>query len=194
MMRVVLVTMSFLVVLPNAALGSEKPASPARPHEITAGAVTSFFIGGFDQTPTAWALDVGYHYRPQKPGFLQALRFTGGMRLGFSDESKGVFDLYGRTEFIANIGPWTPTLGPELGLTTLGRHFIRNPPPYPDDLTTYNETKLSPFYLAFVVTPLRFCFSRFTVSAFELSLGAPMTGIGATARLQLGILQLGGTL
>jgi hypothetical protein len=54
--------------------------------------------------------------------------------------------------------------------------------------------KLSPFYIALVATPIRFCFSRFTVSAFELSLGAPVNGIGTNARFQLGILHLGGTL
>jgi hypothetical protein len=192
MMRFIFFT-GLIVALPNVALGSEEQV-PARPHEVSGGVTTSFFADNHDLTPTAWALDVAYHYRPQKPGVLQSLRFTGGLRLGFTDDQKGAFDIYGRGEMIANVGPWTPTLGPELGISTLGGHFIGFPSPLPNDLTNLHEMKLSPFYIAFVANPIRFCFSRFTVSALELSLGAPVNGIGTVARFQLGILHLGGTL
>lgn len=181
--------------LPNVAFASDEKAPPPRPHEITGGVATSFFMNNrSDETPTAWALDVAYHYRPSKVGFWQSLRLTGGLRLGLTDSAKGVIDAYGRAEMLANIGPWTPTLGPELGVTSLGRQFTRVGEPYPDEHTSLLETKLSPFYVAFVATPIRFCFSRFTVSALELSLGSPVTGIGSIARFQLGILHLGGTL
>jgi hypothetical protein len=193
MMRFVLLTGLF-VALPNVAFGGEAQAPPARPHEVSGGVATSFFIRNFDVTPTAWTLDLAYHYRPQRPGFWQTLRFTGGLRAGLTDNKEGVFEVYGRGEMIANIGPWTPTLGPELGVSTLGRHFARIQSSFPDDLTNLNEMKLSPFYISLVANPIRFCFSRFTVSAFELSLGAPVNGIGTVARFQLGILHLGGTL
>ncbi len=183
-----------IVALPNVAFGSEESASPAHPHEFSAGVATSFFASYHDLTPTAWTVDLAYHYRPQRRGFWQMLRFTEGLRIGSADNDDRVFDVYWRGEMIANIGPWTPTLGPEFGVTTLGRQFARYNATLPDDLTSLNEKKLSPFYLAFVATPIRFCFSRITVSAFELSLGAPVNGIGALARFQLGILQLGGTL
>jgi hypothetical protein len=193
MMRFVF-SAGLIVALPNVAFGGEEQAAPARPHEVTGGVVTSFFVGNRDLTPTAWALDIAYHYRPQRPGFWESLRFTGGVRVGGTDNKEGLFEVYGRGEMVANIGPWTPTLGPELGISTLGRQFARLNASFPDDLTSLNEMKLSPFYMAFVATPLRFCFSRFTVSALELSLGAPVNGIGTNARFQLGILHVGGTL
>jgi len=198
-MRNALIALGLIAALPNVAFAADEQASPARPHEISGGVATSFFADNHDQTPTAWALDVAYHYRPQKPGFWQSLRLTGGLRLGgakneVTSNEEAVFDVYWRGEMIANIGAWTPTLGPELGVTTLGRRFMWLQAPFPDDLTRLHETKLSPLYLAFVATPLRFCFSRFTVSALELSLGAPVNGIGTVVRLQLGILHLGGTL
>ena len=192
-MRCVFFT-GLLVALPSVAFAGEGQASPARPHEFTAGVVTSFFADNHDITPTAWALDIAYHYRPQRRGVWQSLRFTEGLRFGSADNGDRVFDVYWRGEMIANVGAWTPTLGPEFGVSTLGRHFIHVESPYPNDLTDLHETKLSPFYLALVATPLRFCFSRFTVSAFELSLGAPVAGIGTVARFQLGILHVGGTL
>ncbi len=181
-------------LLPSVALASENPTPPFRAHEITGGVATSFFVGHRDFTPTAWTADVAYHYRAPKPGLWQSLRFTGGVRIGGTDSTEGAFDVYGRSEMIANMGPWTPTLGPELGITTLGRHFSRYDSTFPDDLTTLNEKKLSPFYVALVVTPIRFCFSRVTLSALELSLGAPVNGFGTTARFQLGLFSVGGTL
>lgn len=183
------------VALPNVAFASDDKAPPPRAHEFTGGLATSFFMNNrSDETPTVWALDVAYHYRPPKAGFWQSLRFTGGLRMGVTDSAKTVIDVYGRGEMLANIGPWTPTLGPELGVTSLGRQFTRVGEPFPDEHTSLLETKLSPFYIALVATPIRFCFSRFTVSALELSLGSPVTGIGSIARFQLGILHVGGTL
>lgn len=195
MKRFVFVT-SLIVALPNVAFGDEEKVPPPRPHEITGGLSSSFFMNNRgDTTPTSWTLDIGYHYRPPQVGFWHAMRFTGGLRLGFTDTPKGAIDVYGRVEMIANVGPWTPTLGPELGLTSLGRQFTRViGEPFPDEHTSLLETQISPFYMAFVATPLRFCFSRFTVSAFELSLGAPVMGIGSIARFHLGFLHVGGTL
>lgn len=190
-----LVSLGLVLALPRFVMASEAIPAPARPHEITAGAATSFFIGHRDITNTAWMLDVAYHYRPQKNVVLQSFRFTSGMRMGRKPDDKGgVFDVYLRGDMIANVGPWTPTLGPEIGFSTLGSRFFRYPAPFPDDLTILNEKKLSPFYMALVVNPIRFCFSRVTVSALELSLGAPMNGIGSVVRFQLGVLHVGGTL
>ena len=183
-----------ITAFPSVVWANENEASPVRSHEITGGVVTSFFVGHRDLTATAWALDVGYHYRAPKPGLWQSLRLTAGIRIGGTDDEEGLFDIYGRGEMIANVGPWTPTLGPELGITTLGRHFFRYNSTFPDDLTNLNEKKLSPFYVAIVATPIRFCFSRVTLSALELSLGAPVNGFGTTARFQLGLLHVGGTL
>jgi hypothetical protein len=100
---------------------NKNETSPVRAHEVTGGVTTSFFVGHRDLTPTAWALDVGYHYRPQKPGLWQSLRLTGGIRVGGRDDKEGSFDVYGRGEMIANMGPWTPTLGPGVGLLEIGR-------------------------------------------------------------------------
>lgn len=191
----VLVSLGLVFASPRFVMASEAIPARARPHEITAGAATSFFIGHRDITNTAWMLDVAYHYRPQKNVVLQSLRYTSGMRIGRKpDDNGGVFDVYLRGDMIANVGPWTPTLGPEIGLSTLGSQFFRYPAPFPDDLTVLNEKKLSPLYMALVVSPLRFCFSRVTVSALELSLGAPINGIGSVVRFQLGVLHVGGTL
>lgn len=181
--------------LPSVAWASEAKAPAPRPHEITGGLVTSFFMNNrADETPTAWMFDIAYHYRPPKLGFWQSLRLTGGSRMGLANSDKGVLDVYGRVEMLSDIGPWTPTLGPELGVALLGSQFTRVGGPFPDEHTSLLETKMSPFYIAFVATPIRFCFSRFTVSTLEVSLGSPVTGIGDIARFQLGILHVGGTL
>lgn len=182
-----------IVALPSVAFAGEEKVTTARPHEFSGGVAISFFASNHDLTPTARTLDIAYHYRPQRPGIWQSLRFTEGLRIGSTENDGGVFDVYWRGEMIANLGPWMPTLGPEFGVSTLGRYFTRFEA-FPDDLTSLHETRLSPFYIAFVATPLRFVFSGFTVSAFELSLGAPVTGLGTIARFQLGILHLGGTL
>lgn len=186
---------AIFIASPGLALGAEPLPAPARAHEITAGLATAFFQGHRDSTLTAWTADVAYHYRPQRPGLLQSMRFTGGLRGGSAtDDGGAVFDIYVRAAMVGHTGAWAPTLGPELGFTTLGTAFFRYPAPFPDDLTVLNENKLSPLYLAFVVSPFRFCFYRFTLSAMELSIGAPIVGIGSIARFQLGIFNVGGTL
>lgn len=192
-MRVVFLT-CLLMALPNVALGSDQSTTTTHPHEFSTGLATSFFASNWYLTPTAWTVDIAYHHRPKGSGLWRSLRFTEGFRIGSADDDQGVFDVYWRAEMIATVGPWTPTLGPELGVSSLGNKFIRFESSFPDDFKRIHEEKLSPLYVAFVATPLRFCFSRFTVSALQLSLGAPIQGIGTIARVQLGVLQLGGTL
>src|SRR5262245_25884244 len=77
---------------PILAMGTEQPSVPARAHEFTGGIASSFFRSHFNSTLTAWTIDVGYHHRPQRPGFWQSMRFTGGLRVGLKpDDSGGVF-------------------------------------------------------------------------------------------------------
>jgi len=178
----------------TAALAEEKDPSFAHPHEITGGFAVALWRTYYASTPTARLFDLAYHLRPQRKGILHSLRSTTGLRLGVGDNEQRVFELYWRGDIVGSIGAWAPTLGPEIGASTLGTSFVGYPRPLPDDQTSLHAQKLGPFYLAFVATPLRFCFSRFTVSAFELSIGAPVIGIGSVSRFQLGILSLGGTL
>ncbi len=190
-----LIATAMLLASPRLVFGAESVPASTRAHEITAGMATSFFQGHRDSTLTAWTVDVAYHYRPQKIESLQNVRFTGGLRGGWIPDADGaVFDVYVRADMVGHIGAWAPTLGPELGFTSLGTGFFRYPAPFPDDLTVLNENKLSPLYLAFVVTPIRFGFSRFTLSVMELSLGAPILGVGSITRFQLGVFSFGGTL
>lgn len=176
------------------ALGEQKDPSLEHPHEISGGIAFAFWRTYYASTPNARLFDLAYHLRPQKPGLWHSLRSTAGIRLGVGDNDQRVFEVYWRGEMLASIGPWVPTLGPELGASTLGTAFVGYLPPFPDDQTKLHARKLGPFYLALVATPLRFQFSRFTVSAFELSIGAPVIGIGSVSRFHLGILTLGGTL
>lgn len=164
------------------------------PHEISGGIALAFWRTYYASTPNARLFDFAYHVRPQKPGLLHSLRSTAGLRIGVGDNDQRVFEVYWRGELLADIGAWKPTLGPEFGASTLGTRFIGYAPPLPDDQTTLHAQKLGPFYLALVASPLRFHFSRFTVSALELSIGAPIIGIGSVSRFQLGIFALGGTL
>jgi hypothetical protein len=172
----------------------EKDPSFAHPHEISGGFAIALWRTYYASTPTARLFDLAYHLRPQKKGLLRSLRSTTGLRIGVGDDERQVFELYWRGDIMGSIGPWAPTLGPEIGASTLGTSFVGYSRPLPDDQTSLHAQKLGPFYLAFVATPLRFAFSRFTLSAFELSIGAPVIGIGSVSRFQVGFFSLGGTL
>lgn len=175
------------------AAAEEKDPSYAHPHEVTGGIAIALWRTYFATTPTARLFDLAYHVRPQRPGFLHTLRSTAGVRIGVAGEEQRVFEVYWRGDIIGAIGAWTPTLGPEFGASTLGMGF-QGYPPLPDDQDRLHATKTGPFYMALVMNPLRFSFSRFTVSAFELSIGAPVIGIGFVSRFHVGILNVGGTL
>lgn len=182
-----------IMALPNVARGEQPPTIAPR-HEVSLGVTSAFYVSNHDYSPTAKMLDVAYHFRPSRPGIWKSMRFTEGFRIGATDDNARAFELYGRAELIANVGPWTPTLGPEFGVSSLGLRFLRFPGPFPNDWTDFHEKRLGFVYVAFVATPLRFTFWRLTVSAFELSLGGPVIGLGAVNRFQVGLLHVGGTL
>ncbi|OJT19752.1 hypothetical protein BO221_36040 [Archangium sp. Cb G35] len=89
----------------------------------------------------------------------------------------------------ARVGPWEPSVGPELGLSGMSVLYRRIIPAEGED--PQEQSRLSPFYFAIGAAPLRFHFGRFTVSALEFHVGTVSFPHNSAVRLQLGLLHGG---
>lgn len=164
----------------------------AQEHRVSAG-VTSVSYGSFFRgTGDQWAADLGW---AMTPAFLpDGMEVGAGLRA--TTGRTGVtlpLEVYGALRFVARIGPWQPAAGPELGLSGLAR-FSPRTDGFPGDLDQMEGQRLSPLYVSFGAAPLRFRFGRWTLSALELGLGAPLFPSGTALRTQLGFVSFGGSL
>jgi hypothetical protein len=158
---------------------------------VTLGAVGHVLTRFPSATSPRLALDVALHYRldvGERPDLVQ---LSAGVRVAPGGDAALPLEGYGRVQLVAPLGAWRPALGPELGVSGF-THLMR--PPYADDLHDQREGRLSPFYVALSLAPLRFQRGRFTLSAAELQVGTGLLQPGGALRLQLGLLHLGGTL
>jgi hypothetical protein len=135
--------------------------------------------------PQRWAVEAAYAYE-RGPWHL-----GGGLRFSFPKGTSSLpGDIYARGLIKAEIGRWSPAVGPELGLSGQWELGPRRSG-LPDDILQTQSPRHTPFYVAMHAMPLRFHFDRYTVSAFEMQLGTTLTPLSAVLRLQVGVLQVG---
>jgi hypothetical protein len=166
------------------ALAAQRPA-----HELSASLVSIQYGGFFRTGPGIYAGEVAYHHQ------LGLLRLGGGLRGGAPNSSpidtlSFPLELFAQAQLRLKIGFWEPLVGPELGfsgLTDLGW----NRSGLPDDVYVHEQDRVGLFYVAFRAEPLRFRWSRFTLSIFELTLGTTLSPPGASTRTEIGYARIG---
>jgi hypothetical protein len=182
-----------LATLPSVLLGfALLGASPGGAEQsVEVGLTTVTYFSFARSTPTRLALEAAYQRSlgdAESPWLVR-----GGLRASLPSPTVAVpLDAYAQLLLRARFGLWEPSAGPELGVS--GLIGLTRIPWLPGDLTEVEQTRVSPFYVAFSAAPLRFRFSWLTVSALDLRVGASLAPPGAAMRLQLGLIQVGGQL
>ena len=167
------------------------PVQERSPHRFTLGVTSVDYDAVFRATADPRVAELAYGYSPH--GKWEPLELGGGLR--FTRTRPGV-DVPGeaflRARLEARFGSfsWRPAAGPELGVSGLPQLGPRTDG-FPDDLDQVEARRLSPLYLAVDLAPLRFHFRGFTLSAMELSLGAPLFPSGTALRTELCLLSVG---
>lgn len=174
-----------LALVPSFAWAQED----ARKHRFSAGIASISYMSFFRSSPSQLAAEVGWAMAPR---FLpRGVELGAGLRA--TRGRPGVvlpLEVFGAARLVAQIGPWRPSVGPELGVSGL----VPLPPRadrFPEDTDQVESRRLSPLFLSVEAAPLRFQFGRWTVSALELSLGAPLFPSGTALRRDLGLLSAG---
>lgn len=177
------------------------PGAPVRGgHELSASFGSLSYAGFFRSGPGVLAVELGYHHGlfshlPEEAPF----RVGGGVRLGIPNVPGPVSGLFFPAEVFAQLQLrgrlWIlePLVGPEVGfsgLTAIGW----NRAALPDDIYVLEQQRISPFYVAVTLAPLRARWSRVTLSILELSLGTTVTPLGASSRTRISYLSLGAIL
>ncbi len=161
---------------------------PASPHELTLGVVGWEYRGFLSGSEPLVGLELGYRHSVQStPLSVGALVRAAAPNPGTVVPLEVGISL----ELRAPIGFWQPGAGVELGWSGLSQVDLSWRGGLPPGAHTQEEALLGPWYLGFGVSPLRFAFGRWTVSALELQLGATAFPLGAGARVQLGLLKAG---
>jgi hypothetical protein len=159
----------------------------ASEHQVAVGAATLTTSDFLRPHTGRTAVGLTYGYRTER------WLLGGGVRFAFPRDTAVLpWELHARALLVARMGVWAPALGPELGLTGLAvlssTTWAKG---LPDDFARQQARLLGPVYFSIHSAPLRFEFSRFTVSAFELQVGANLPPLGATLRLQLDYINVG---
>ncbi|QRN94794.1 hypothetical protein JRI60_37625 [Archangium violaceum] len=125
-------------------------------------------------------------------GGLSAVQFGGGLRTGSGPATKTPLPLevFVHAQVGARFGVWAPTAGPELGFS--GFTQLVDTVLMRGRQHEYEDSRLGPVYFAFGASPLRFQLGRFTLSALQLRVGTSFPAPGASVRVQLGLVSVGG--
>lgn len=153
-------------------------------HELSLGGALFSASGLSLALPYRPGLEAAYAYQ------LGTWRLGGGVRWNLGG-GEPPLEVYARAQLTADLGVWRPAVGPELGLSGL-RLVAPATTGYPNDYPSTRAERFGPAYVAIHAAPLRFAFSRFTVSTLELHWGTQLTPRpGSLLRMQLGLLQVG---
>ncbi len=160
-------------------------------HRLTLGVTSVDYDAVFRATADPLVAELSYGYVPS--GRWAPLELGGGLRLTRARPGVRVpGEVFVRARLEARFGTfaWRPAAGPEVGLSGL---LVPGPrtDAFPEDLDQVEARRLSPLYLSVDLAPLRFFFRGFTLSAMELSLGAPLFPSGTALRTELGLVSLG---
>ncbi len=162
-------------------------------HRVTLGASRVSQMGVFRDLADGPLVEVAYGFLPR--GRFAQVELGGGLRAGGRREGVTVpGEVFVRARLEGRIGDsvWRPAVGPELGVTGLGADSPR-PDGLPDDLDRAFAARRSPLYLSVDLAPLRFTWRDFTLSAMEVSFGAPLFPTGTSLRTELSFVSLGWT-
>ncbi|MBX5484781.1 MAG: hypothetical protein IRZ16_23405 [Myxococcaceae bacterium] len=214
MTRMGLVWMSVLGVLTASAAWAEAPPSDAgaprqdtaasaeakdvatgpvelRPsgHRFTAGLAQVAYSSFFRSASDPFAFEAAWSWLA-RPNLLSA-EVGAGLRVAPGRQGVSLpLEVFARARFVAEVGPWLPAVGPELGVSGLARLSPRSDR-LPYDLDNEEAKRLSPFYAGIDAAPLRFGFGHFVLSALEIGLGAALGPPGGAVRTRITLLQVG---
>ena len=159
--------------------------------DVSVGVVTWSYWSHFSSGPARLGLDVAYGHKLGPKRGMSPWTVRAGLRATLPGARTPLpLELFARLELSASMGPWKPAAGPEVGvsgLTDLGQ-WDEN---LPVELVDLEQRRVSPFYVAFGVAPLRLCLGAIGISALELQWGATLAPAGAAARFQLTYLKVG---
>jgi hypothetical protein len=154
-------------------------------HEVSLGGNLFSTSGLALALPSRPGVELAYAYEHD------SLRFGGGVRWSPTELGNPPLEVYARALLTARLGVWRPSVGPELGLSGIAVVAPARDG-YPADYRDSRAERIGPAYIGLHATPLRFAFSRFTVSALELQWGTHLVPEpGSLLRLQVGLLHVG---
>jgi hypothetical protein len=187
---------SFPVLLPLAAalaLASPAWAEPRNELSVELSSLSqqSFFrtASGFTLVEAAWMRTAA------EEGRWRALQYGGGVRMGWPMAWAHVpLEAFVRVQLSARLGLWEPTIGPEVGVSGFNSLKPTETTWPQGPVRQYEDARFGPAYVAFGASPLRLRLGRFGVSALQLRVGTPLSQPGATLRVQLGLVSVGGWL
>lgn len=179
----------------GAALLLLAPGARAEPrNELSAGLSLLMQSGTFRPAPDRMLVELLGLRTLAEEGPWSAVQVGGGLRTGMPPaQGKLPLEAFVRVQLSTRIGFWRPAAGLELGLSGFNDRYYTAV--FPDNRQEgYEDARLGPAYGAFTASPLRFQLGRFQLSALQVSLGTGLEALGSSARIQLGVLSLGGTL
>lgn len=179
----------------GAALLLLTPGARAEPrNELSAGLSLLTQTGTFRPAPDRLLLELLGLRTVAEQGPWSAVQVGGGLRAGMPPaQGQLPLEAFLRVQVSTRMGSWRPAAGLELGLSGFNDRYYSDV--FPDnEQEGYEDARLGPAYGAFTASPLRFQLGRFHLSALQLSLGTGLKALGSSARIQLGVLSLGGTL
>lgn len=181
----------FVVALLGASVAAAE--EPASPHAYEIGWSQAFFSSFFRATPSASTLDLGWQFSGLRARTKLPLELSAGLRAAPPSDAVSVpLDLHVGASLVGELGPWSPMIGPRLGISGFATIPPR-PDGLPEDIDRVEADRVSPLYVAFEASPLRFRWRTFTISALDLEWGATLFPAGTALRLRLGWIKLGVT-
>lgn len=163
-------------------------------NELSAGVSMLIQMGTFRAAPDRLMVEVLGLRTAAEEGPWSALQFGGGLRTGWPPAPDHVpLEGFLRVQLGAKLGIWRPAAGIELGLSGFNQRLFTRL--FTDNRQEgYEDARLGPAYGSFTASPARFQIGRFQVSTLQLNLGTQLQAMGASARVQLGLLSFGGSL
>lgn len=163
-------------------------------NELSAGLSMLVQLGTFRTAPDHMMLEVLGLRTAAEEGPLSALQFGGGLRTGWPLAGSPLpLEGFLRVQLGTKMGIWRPTAGLELGLSGFNQRIYS--PLFTDNRQEgYEDARLGPAYASFTASPVRFQLGRFQLSTLSLNLGTSLHALGTSARIQLGLLSVGGSL
>lgn len=183
--------MRALLVLLGLVGGLARAEVPSDRGELSLGLVSSSYLSFIRATPGRYAASLAY--QRGLGGAWEGVHLGGGLRLSTPGDARGLpLELFARVSLEARLGPWRPAVGPEVGYSGWTR--LSDAGVDPSGLFEREQGRVGPLYLAIQVAPLRFQWERWSLSAFELQVGASVPPLGGASRFQLGFLSVGRSL
>jgi len=169
-------------------------ASEVAEQELSVGATGHRYQSYLRASVPQALLEVAYHHRAALEGPASALVIGFGVRTGRPPSSAlekvtAPVEAFAQVQLRAQAGPWELAVGPEVGVSGFAGLANRVIPAEGEDQR--EVSRLSPAYLGFSASPLRFHLGRLWVSVLELQLAASSFPRAVVVRGQVGFLRLG---